>query len=365
MTKKRPKIYWCLYPLALLYGLIIHIRNKMFDWNILKSRSFHLPVICIGNISVGGTGKTPHTEYLINLLKEDFHVAVLSRGYKRKSKGFVMAKPSSTPHDIGDEPYQMAHKFVNIAVAVDADRCNGIEQLTNRMKPDVILLDDAYQHRYVKPGFTILLIDYNRPIYTDCMLPAGRLREAASGKDRADIIIITKCPEQISAQQMSEIKDNIKPLNHQLLFFTYFQYCSLKHFMDSTRELPLTSLNRDSHILLLTGIASPLPLINELKKYTEHIEPVSFADHHDFTEADMEQIETQFNNLPQRGRMIITTEKDAARLANCPVLSTNLKQQIFILPIEVKFIKDEGELFNSKIIEYVKQNSRNSSLHQG
>lgn len=225
--ERKIKIYHGLLPLACLYRLGVSIRNWMFDRGILHSQSFPLPVICVGNISVGGTGKTPHTEYLIRLLQNEFQVAVLSRGYKRKSKGFVLATPETDADQIGDEPYQMAHKFPDIYVAVDRDRCHGINQLTDgHTAPGikVIVLDDAFQHRYVKAGLTILLIDYNRPIHLDRMLPAGRLREPESGKKRADIIIVSKCPAQMSEAEQQALRYDIAPLPCQQLYFTTLAY---------------------------------------------------------------------------------------------------------------------------------------------
>ncbi len=193
------KIHKWLYPVSWLYGAVVIIRNKLFDWGLFRSKSFDVPVICVGNLSVGGTGKTPHTEYLIKLLHDKYQVAVLSRGYKRRTQGYVLATPQSTARTIGDEPYQMYTKFPSVTLAVDENRCHGIEKLLALKKPavDVVLLDDAFQHRYVKPGLSILLTDYHRLFCDDALLPAGRLREPVSGKNRAQIIIVTKCPQDI------------------------------------------------------------------------------------------------------------------------------------------------------------------------
>ena len=354
--KKNIKIYWGLYPLAIIYGSIVYFRNKLFDWGILKSNSFPLPVICIGNISVGGTGKTPHTEYLIRLFKKDFHVAVLSRGYKRKSRGFVMAGPTSGIHDIGDEPYQMANKFRNITVAVDTDRCHGIQQLTDGSActtPDVILLDDAYQHRYVKAGFYILLIDYNRPIHSDAMLPAGRLREPESGKQRANTIIVTKCPDNMSEEECNQFRKDIAPYPGQDLYFTRFSYGSMMSLTGDGQEVELSSFDSESQILLFTGIASPAPIIRKLNEYTHHIEEVSFPDHHDFTSADIQLVEEAYEKLDAEHRIIVTTEKDAARLVDNPLLKDSLKKNIYVLPIKVDFINNGAEKFNTRLMDFV------------
>lgn len=363
--KRKIKIYYGLLPLACLYRLGVSVRNWMFDRGILRSQSFPLPVICVGNISVGGTGKTPHTEYLIRLLREDYQVAVLSRGYKRKSEGFVLATPETTAETIGDEPYQMAHKFPDIYVAVDRDRCHGIRQLTDgHTAPGVrvIVLDDAFQHRYVKPGLTILLIDYNRPIHLDRMLPAGRLREPESGKKRADIIIVSKCPAQLSEAEQQALRSEIAPLPSQQLYFTTLAYGRLQPLFTAEPEKRLEEIRKDEHILLVTGIASPAAIIDKLSAYTQFITPLTFPDHHDFDATDMKRITEAFKKLPAGRRFIVTTEKDAARLIAHPLLDEALKPSIYVLPVEVAFLNKEEHLFNQNIIEYVRKNSRNSSF---
>ena len=363
--ERKIKIYHGLLPLACLYRLGVSIRNWMFDRGILHSQSFPLPVICVGNISVGGTGKTPHTEYLIRLLQNEFQVAVLSRGYKRKSKGFVLATPETDADQIGDEPYQMAHKFPDIYVAVDRDRCHGINQLTDgHTAPGikVIVLDDAFQHRYVKAGLTILLIDYNRPIHLDRMLPAGRLREPESGKKRADIIIVSKCPAQMSEAEQQALRYDIAPLPCQQLYFTTLAYGKLQPLFSEEPEKKLEEIRNDDHILLVTGIASPAAIISKLSAYTQLVTPSTFPDHHDFDATDMKRIEEAFRKLPEGKRFIITTEKDAARLIAHPLLSETMKPYIYVLPVEVEFLNKEEHLFNQNIIEYVRKNSRNSSF---
>lgn len=258
MHKNKPKIYWGLWPVSMLYGIGASIRNKLFDWGMLRSRSFPFPLICIGNLTVGGTGKTPHTEYLIRLLKKEFKVAALSRGYKRETKGFVLASSSSTAAEIGDEPFQMARKFPDITVAVDADRCEGINLIQEKCPAtEVILLDDAFQHRYVTPGLSVLLTDYNRPIYEDQLLPAGRLRETRNGKKRADMIIVTKCPAGLSDTEQESIKRKLQPHSGQKVLFTTMKYGKLQPLFANAAERSLDSLKKQEEILLLTGIASP------------------------------------------------------------------------------------------------------------
>ena len=309
------KIHKWLYPVSWLYGAGVWIRNRLFDWGIYKEKSFDIPVISVGNITVGGTGKTPHTEYLIKLLKPNYKVAVLSRGYKRKSKGFVLAQPNTPVNIIGDEPFQMKQKFPDIYMAVDRDRCHGIEELCNGYTApgtEVVILDDAFQHRYVKPGMNILLVDYHRPICEDALLPAGRMREPEKGKNRAHIVIITKCPKDITPMDVRVLRKQMGLYPYQQLYFT----------------------------------------------------TLTFSDHHDFTPQDMEIIKSRFRQLPEGKRMIITTEKDAVRLSSHPLLDESIKPFIYVLPIEVSFLHDQQELFNLNITEYVRKNPRNRSLSE-
>ena len=361
------KINKWLYPVSWLYGTGVWLRNKLFDWGIYKERSFNIPVISVGNITVGGTGKTPHTEYLIKLLQREYKVAVLSRGYKRKSKGFVLAKADTSFSMIGDEPFQMKQKFPNIYVAVDRDRCHGIEQLCNNhitFGTEVIILDDAFQHRYVKPGLNILLVDYHRLICEDTLLPAGRMREPEDGKNRANIVIVTKCPKDITPMDFRVLSKQMGLYPYQHLFFTTLNYGKLYPISREGKEYPLNNINKNVHILLVTGIASPEKLINDLTPYNEHIDSLAFSDHHDFTDKDMELIKSRFEKLPEGKRMIITTEKDAVRLADHPLLDEVLKPYIYVLPIEVTFLQDQQELFNLNITEYVRKNPRDSNLSQ-
>ena len=359
------KINKWLYPAAWIYGAGVWLRNKMFDWGIYKERSFNIPVICIGNITVGGTGKTPHTEYLIRLLQKSFQVAVLSRGYKRKSKGFVLAKEDTPVKRIGDEPYQMKQKYPNIHMAVDENRCHGIDELCKEniaSGTEVILLDDAYQHRHVKAGLNILLVDYSRLICDDALLPAGRLREPESGKYRAQIVIITKCPKDMSPMDFRVATKQMELYAYQQLYFTTLNYGKLYPLFNGGNDYPLTQINPNVHILLVTGIASPKQLIRDLEAHNNHIHPLEFKDHHNFSTKDIKQIKQAFEELPDGKRMIITTEKDAVRLKSNPDIDESIKPYIYVLPIEVTFLQGSGDSFNQNIIDYVRKNPRDRSI---
>lgn len=362
------KIHKWLYPFAFLYGIAVGIRNQLFDWGLLRSCSFDIPVICIGNITVGGTGKTPHTEYLIRLLQQKFQVAVLSRGYKRKSKGFVLATMETPVSQIGDEPFQMKQKFPNTHVAVDADRRNGIQELCKENivpEADVILLDDAYQHRYVTPGINILLTDYNRLICDDTLLPAGRMREPASGKNRANIIIVTKCPRDIKPMEYRILTNKLNLRPYQNLYFSTITYGELTPLSTETiTKRPLNSLSDNDNILLLTGIASPTQIIGELGKYTNNIDSLDFPDHHNFSDKDIENIKHRFNQLKEGNKLIVTTEKDATRLIKHPRMDKQLLASMYVLPIEIEFLQGGKDFFDNQIIRYVTTNSRNCIIHK-
>ena len=356
------KINEWLLPLSWLYGLGVKFRNMLFEIGILHSESFDVPVISVGNITVGGTGKTPHVEYLIELLKDKAKVAVLSRGYKRRTRGFVIADDNATAKTIGDEPLQMKRKYGDdITVAVDRKRCHGIRQLTSDEDGiDVILLDDAFQHRYVQPGVNILLVDYHRLIIYDKLLPAGRLREPLSGKNRADIVIVTKCPHDLKPMEFRVITKAMNLYPFQRLFFTCLEYRNITPVFGSG-EQSLDSIGKDCHILLLTGIASPQQMIEDLSPRCPHITPLTFGDHHTFTSSDVARINNEFATLPHP-KMIITTEKDATRLIAVEGLSEEVRGAMFALPVKIRFMLGQEESFNEKIIGYVRKNSRNSIL---
>ena len=351
-----------LLPLSWLYGLGVGFRNLLFEIGILKSRSFTVPVISVGNITVGGTGKTPHVEYLIQLLKDRTKVAVLSRGYKRKSHGFVLADGSSTVNDIGDEPYQIKTKFPDITVAVDKKRTRGIDNLTSGeyvKDIDVILLDDAFQHRYVKPGINILLVDYHRLIIYDTLLPAGRLREPVKSKDRADIVIVTKCPKDLKPMEFRVITKAMKLYPYQQLFFSTHEFGALRLVFGEDQK-PLTSL-AEQNVLLLTGIASPEQMLTELQTYAKAVTPMAFSDHHAFSKKDVERINETFSALPSP-KLIVTTEKDETRLLQVEGLCDEVKSNLYVLPIKIQILLEQEEVFNQSIISYVRKNSRNSIL---
>jgi len=351
-----------LIPLSWLYGFGVRVRNWLFEIGVLKSKSFDIPVISLGNITVGGAGKTPHVEYLIRLLQDQEKVAVLSRGYKRKTKGYQLADEKSTMQDIGDEPYQMKQKFPGIYIAVDTKRTRGIENLTSHettKNVDVILLDDAFQHRYVKPGINILLVDYHRLIIYDKLLPAGRLREPVSGKNRANFVIITKCPKDLRPMEFRVLAKTMDLYPYQSLFFTTLDYDNLKGIFNK-EELPLEKI-REQNVLLFTGIASPRQMIEDLTPLCKSIQPITFIDHHQFASKDIERINNTFSSMPSQ-KLIITTEKDAARLEGQEGFSEEVRNNIYVLPIHISFMHEDEETFNNKIISYVRKNSRNSIL---
>jgi len=353
------KIYKGLYPPAWIYGLVVTLRNKLFDWGVFSSETFPVPVISTGNIAVGGTGKTPHTEYLIDLLSKKYRVAVLSRGYKRKTRGFVLADENSNSAQIGDEPLQMHRKFPSITVAVDANRRRGIRNLLHlpeNQKPDVILLDDAFQHRYVKPSLSILLTDSNRPFYDDCLLPAGRLREKPENHKRADFIVYTKCSDSFTAGDYQILTEKINLLPHQELFFSAYRYKNLLPVFPDSKPLKeetvdLLELEKEA-VLLVTGLANPSGLIEYVKKHTSNLQIIVYPDHHDFTRKNIQAMTNFIHTVTDKNRRIITSEKDAMRLANNPFVPVEIKTYIYYLPIEVVILFNE-ELFTQKIENHV------------
>ena len=341
-----------LFPFAILYGLITSIRNFLFDKGILKSYSFDLPVIAVGNLSVGGTGKTPQIEYLIRLLSDKYKIATLSRGYKRQSKGFILAEASSTAAILGDEPFQFYKKFPSIQVAVDADRKNGIEQLLSQSnKPEVILLDDAFQHRKVKAGFYILLTSYGDLYSDDFMLPTGNLRESRSGAERANVIIVTKCPFNLSLDEQHDIKKKLKVSESQELYFTFIAY--EEFIYAENRKINVNEIQSAAKILV-AGIAKPEPFFAYLQDSNDVC--LSFPDHHSFTDKDILEIKNLAKN-----NIIITTEKDYVRLkGSLP------SEQLFYLPIQSSFVSgpdseasERGDNFDKTIIDYVGKSTRN------
>ena len=360
-----------LLPLSWLYGLGVKFRNMLFDMNILKSKSYVVPIISVGNITVGGTGKTPHVEYLIQLLKDRFYVAMLSRGYKRKSRGYVLATTETPMKMIGDEPYQIKQKYPNVTVAVDAKRTRGIEHLIHddeTKKTDVILLDDAFQHRHVKPGINILLVDYHRSIIFDKLIPAGRLREPLKGKDRADIVIVTKCPKDLKPMEFRVLTKQMNLYPYQQLFFTTLDYGRMKKvFADQTKgsDIPVNLEDlSDYHVLLLTGIASPKQIYYDVKPHAKDVKTLAYGDHHVFTQRDIHHINQTYANMSSP-KVIITTEKDMVRLETTEGLSNEVRSNLLVLPVRISFMLEGETVFNENIIGYVQKNSRNSILAKG
>lgn len=360
MRRRSAAAQLILFPFACLYGIVTAIRNRGFDMGILKSQTYNIPIINVGNITVGGTGKTPHIEFLINKLKTDYQIGTLSRGYKRKSKGFQIASTTPSATILGDEPAQLKNKFPDITVAVDADRRNGITNLLELKRSsaiDIILLDDAFQHRHVKAGLNILLIDYNRPIHKDKMLPSGDLREFPSGAKRADIIIITKCPDTISTKTEIEKLRHKNGINKQAIYFSKYNYQNLIALKDTKEFIISNKINTETTVLLLSGIASPKPLISYISKFTSKIEVAEYADHHTFTTKDINDISEKFNAISNPKKLIITTEKDVQRLSENKIPET-LKDNTFYIPIRVTIINNQEEELTNTIKKYVTTNKR-------
>lgn len=350
------KINEWLMPLSWLYGTGVAVRNWFFDIGLLRQKSYPLPVISVGNLTVGGCGKTPHVEYLVKLLKDTTKTAVLSRGYKRKSSGYILADKDSSMPRIGDEPFQMRQKFDDIYVAVDKNRRHGIERLMKDEETrdvQAILLDDAYQHRYVKPGVNILLVDYHRLIIYDKLLPAGRLREPRSGKERADIVIVTKCPDDLKPMDYRVLTKALNLRPYQKLFFTGIVYEPLRK-MYGLGTRPLESIKPDENILLFSGIASPEQIKVDMSAYSTNIKDITFSDHHQFSKKDVDRINREFADMPSP-KFLLTTEKDSARLSHLDGLSEEVKQNLYVLPITIDFKLGQKEAFDENIISYVRK----------
>jgi len=357
---------WLLFPFSLLYGLVVIIRNWCYDAGFFKSYKFTKPVISVGNLDVGGAGKSPMTEYLIRLLKDNYKLATLSRGYGRKTKGYVVAGvvsvatvANATPAtatasatNVGDEPAQFKYKFPDITVAVCENRVEGIKQLLP--DHDLVFLDDAYQHRAVEPGLSILLFDYNRVNEPHLLLPAGNMREPFSGRWRAQIIVVTKCPVQLTVDEQSDLAQKIEPLPYQHLFFTSIAY---QHLQDFEGRLAEINIDEETIVFLLTGIANAKPLVQYLKGFTSHIIHHNYPDHHPFTLKNITKLAAEFTACASQKKIIITTEKDAQRLEESWFKSAMPEAgglPVFVIPIRVEFLNDGGDRFNQLIIEYVR-----------
>lgn len=346
-----------MYPISLIYGLATYLRNKLYDFELLQSVEFKIPVISVGNLNVGGVGKTPHVEYLIRLLSE-YKIATLSRGYKRTTKGFIQANDDSTINDIGDEPLQYKSKFYNIIVAVDEKRVRGIQTIKNKFPAtNIIILDDAYQHRAVKPGINILVTDFSKLYINDHVLPSGRLREWSLGCSRADIIIVSKTPDILSPLDRRRIKEELNPKPYQEIFFSYTKYGNLVPYTANAETINFQN-NTNCSVLLITGIAKPAPLFYHLKELYTNVEHIKYSDHHSFNIQDIDHIKTAFTNLFGNNKLIISTEKDIMRLS-LPEIKEQIEElPIFYLPIEVCFHGNDKEEFNNKILKYVRANTK-------
>lgn len=332
-----------LTPLSWIYGAVVYVRNKMFDKGlILKEHRFDTPVVGVGNITVGGTGKTPHVEYIVENLMGEFKIAVLSRGYRRRTKGFILANSKSTPELIGDEPMQIYNKFGRLVkVAVCEKRRDGIRELL-RLFPDLdlIVLDDSFQHRYVKPKVSVLLMDYSRPIYRDHLLPLGRLRESAHEVNRADMVIVTKCPPEIRPIDFRIVSKELDLMSYQKLFFSRYESGAVTPVFpdDAPYHVSLAALDDEDSVLLLTGIAHPRQFVRQFRKYPFKAKVFHFPDHHDFSRKDIDKIREKFDALSGRRKLILTTEKDAVRLACNPYFPKELKPFTFYMPVRVNMI---------------------------
>ena len=343
-----------LFPIACLYGLVVGIRNKLFDWKILPSKRFTIPVISVGNLSAGGTGKTPHTEYLVGLLKSNHKVAILSRGYRRKTRGFILVTPEHKQVDIGDEPMQYLKKFPDVVLAVDEDRRRGITKiLAERPDTQVILLDDAFQHRYVKPGKSIILTDYHHLYVHDYLLPTGMLREWTTGASRADFIIVTKTPKVFSPITRRNLVKELKPKKHQRLFYSYVAYDLPVPLNLCSNQKPAAS--KYNYIIMVAGVANSYPFQEYLRGLCNELIVIDFHDHHQYTVEDLEKISREYQAIISKDKVIFTTEKDATRLDR-EEFSTYLDVlPVYYVPIRIKFHDCDEVRFDKLILDYVQK----------
>ena len=340
-----------LWPISFLYSIVLKIRHKLYDWHLLKSTGFDLPIVCVGNLNLGGTGKTPTVEYLINILRPNYRVATLSRGYGRTTKGFQRADHQSSYRSIGDEPLQYFSKFPDVQVAVDENRVEGIGKLlASANPPEVVLLDDAFQHRKIKAGLNILLTEYQHLYCDDFLFPAGTLRDVKSASKRAHIIVVSKSPRRLSDNDKQQIISKLKPKKEQKVFFSSLEYAPLQPLNE--KATPFSPDNADS-VLAFCGIANPKPLVEELKRRYKTVDFLRFTDHHAYTGNDITTLVKRFENLGGEKKIIVTTEKDAARLANSPYFCRFERAPLYDLPITVRF--HEEEKFNETILNYVRE----------
>ena len=345
-----------LLPFNVIYAFVVYMRNKFYDWGIFKSASFNLPVICIGNLAVGGSGKTPTTEYLVRLLS-NYKVAILSRGYGRKTKGFILADDTATAETIGDEPLQYYHKFKNVTVAVCEDRITGVNQLKDNH--DVILLDDAYQHRKVKAGFNVLLFEFAKLQKFQMLLPAGDLRETFSGVNRAQEVLITKSPREINTVDKERVMQKINLNATQGLSFSHINYGDLTHLYNGEK----LTFNTSQQVFLLTGIANPTPLKNQLTSMELKVHSFEYPDHHRFTEKEIEALVNAFYVNPAKQKIIVTTEKDGQRLLDNNLRDLLLNLPVYYLPIEIEINAADKVRFDQKILDYVASTKRFDKIY--
>jgi tetraacyldisaccharide 4'-kinase len=345
-----------LFPFSIIYRLITGLRNKLYDLQILKSTSFEIPIISVGNLSTGGTGKTPHIEFLISNLSNQYKLATLSRGYKRKTNQFILANDSHTAEDIGDEPKQFQTKFPQIQIAVDANRVNGVNQLlSNTPELEMVLLDDAYQHRKINRSINILLTEYSDPFFKDYILPMGNLRESRSGSDRANIIIVTKSPIVLSPLDIRRVKSEINPKPYQEIYFSYISYDKPLALTEAAKSIGNIKMENYA-ITILTAIANPEGLNSYIKRYAKETNSINFPDHHYFSLTDWSKINSKFDELLPQEKIIVTTEKDAMRIN----LEACKHLPIFYIPIKIKFHLNHGNELIDQIKTYVTANSRRS-----
>ena len=355
-----------LTPFSWLYGSGVWLRNKAFDFGLLPQEEFEVPVVSVGNITVGGTGKTPHVEYIIEALYRRYHVAVLSRGYKRKTRGFILASNNMSPRDIGDEPYQIYRKFAGlITLAVCESRRKGINELLN-IDPNInlILLDDGFQHRYVKPKVNILLLDHDRLPIEDRLMPLGQLREPVSSVSRCDMVVVTKCPTDISPTERRVINQSLNLLSFQKLFFSAIRYGEPVPVVpvQSPQLTSLQWLHHDDTVLCLTGIATPKPLVRYLRQFAANVKVMHFDDHHFFTRRDFNDIFKVYKSLEGKRKFIITTEKDAVRIINNPYFPPMRRNCIYYIPMRVGFLETEGPDFVSELVTRIDEQKEEANL---
>ncbi len=336
-------------PFSFLYWIVIAIRNWLYNKNIILSTSFGLPIICVGNLAVGGTGKSPMVEYLVRLLKDELKVATLSRGYKRRTKGYALADELSTALEIGDEPMQFHVKFPDIPVAVGEQRLEAIPQLLHdRPDTQTIILDDAFQHRAIKAGLNILLTDYSNLFTRDFYLPAGDLRDLKSEYKRAEVIVVTKCKPDLSINEKEKIIKEIAPRNGQAIFFAAMEYGQPYHIITHARF----SLTENTEVLLVSGIANPRPLKSLLEKYSKTYYMIQFSDHRIFTIDDLKDVKKRFKAIDSVNKIILTTEKDAVRLVkfNAEIADWPL----YVIPVRHHFLYGEGDRFNERVTNFIR-----------